>query len=241
MIKAISSKDVVINTERRVSVPNERNSGQGEVIGSAPYFGANNAITRGPQGFYVDFGPNFLIKPHFHRVDQFQIVVRGVGKIGKHDLSPVTVHYTDGFTPYGPIFCGEEGMAFFNLRSHSDVGAYPMPESKEELERKAGRARTEHTGLNLAEESRTRMEALIDPYEDGLAVFEVAAVPGAHLGDEVVGGACRYQLVLRGSLILGDHELPERSCVFASAGEVLTGRKAGPEGLHLLQAQLPYS
>lgn len=241
MIKAISSKDVVINTERRASVPNERNSGQGEVIGSAPYFGANNAITRGPQGFYVDFGPNFLIKPHFHRVDQFQIVVRGVGKIGKHDLSPVTVHYTDGFTPYGPIVCGEEGMAFFNLRSHSDVGAYPMPESKDELERKAGRSRTEHTHYKLGDDGRTRMEALIDPYEDGLAAFEVIAPAGARLGEEVVGGACRYNLVLGGSMVMGDQDLPKDSCVFASAGEVLTGRQAGPEGLHLLQVQLPYS
>jgi hypothetical protein len=241
VIKAISADDVVVDTTSRTSTPNERNSGEGTVIGSAPYFGSSAKVERGPQGFYVDFGPNFLIHPHFHRVDQFQIVVRGSGRIGKHPMDPVTVHYTDGFTPYGPIVCSEEGMAFFNFRSHSDVGAYPMPKSKDELERKAGRTRTEHTRLHLGGDRHTRMEALIDLEDDGLAAFELVAAPGSNLADEVVGGACRYQLVLSGAMVVDERELPARSAVFASAGEVLSHRRAGPEGLHLLQVQLPYA
>lgn len=241
MIKAISFADVVVDTAPRTSTPSERNSGEGTVVGSAPYFGSNRTVDRGPQGFYVEFGQDFVIHPHFHRVDQFQIVVKGHGKIGKHDLSPVTVHYTDGFTPYGPILCGEEGMAFFNFRSHSDVGAYPMPESRDELERKAGRSRTEHSRLALNGDNRTRMETLIDLTDDGLAAFELIAAPGANLAEEVVGGACRYQLVLGGSMMLDDEVLAERSAVFASAGEVLSHRRAGPDGLHLLQVQLPYA
>jgi hypothetical protein len=243
VIKTISAEDVVVDHTPHSSTPNERNSGEGTVIASAPYFGSNQAIARGPQGFYVDFGPEFMIHPHFHRVDQFQIVVRGTGKIGKHSLDPVTVHYTDGFTPYGPIDCGKEGMAFFNFRSHSDVGAYPMPASKAELERKAGRSFTEHTWFDLGggDRGRTRMEALIDLQDDGLATYELIAAPGANLPDDVVGGACRYQLVLGGSLVFEDRELPERSAVFASAGEVLSHRRAGAGGLHLLQVQLPYA
>lgn len=241
MIKAISADDVVVDRTTRESKPNERNSGQGTVIGSAPYFGSNQKIERGPQGFYVHFGPNFVIHPHFHRVDQYQITVDGTGTIGKHSMDAVSIHYTDGFTPYGPILCGPEGMAFFNFRSHSDVGAYPMPESKEELERKAGRSRTVPTRLHLNGDSSTKMEALIDLEEDGLATYEVVAPAGASLPDEVVGGACRYQLVLEGSMIFEDRELPARSVVLASAGEVLSHRRAGTKGLHLLQAQLPYA
>ena len=241
MIKAVSFADVVVDTTPRESEPNERNSGRGTVIASAPYFGSNRAVQRGPQGFYVDFGPNFLIEPHFHRVDQFQIVVRGFGSIGKHAMDPVTVHYTDGFTPYGPIVCGEEGMAFFNFRSHSDVGAYPMPASKDELERKAGRSRTEHTRCHLDGDNHTRMESLIDLTDDGLAAYEHVVAPGANLPDEVVGGACRYQLVIDGSLVVDDQDLPARSAIFASAGEVLSHRRAGAGGLHLLQVQLPYA
>src|SRR5258707_13685728 len=100
MILAVSADEVERATVPRTSVPNERNSGSGVILGSANYFGNNRAINRGPQGFYVNFGPNFHISPHFHRVDQYQIVVRGSGRIGTHDLSPVSVHYADGFTPY---------------------------------------------------------------------------------------------------------------------------------------------
>src|SRR5262245_41374714 len=44
-----------------------------------------------------------VIRPHFHRVDQFQILVAGRAQFGKHEVEPVAVHYTDGYTPYGPL------------------------------------------------------------------------------------------------------------------------------------------
>jgi hypothetical protein len=242
MLLAVSADEVERSTVPRDSVPNERNSGSGVVLESGNYFGNNQVIGRGPQGFFVHFGPNFHISPHFHRVDQYQIVVRGSGRIGKHELSPVSVHYADGFTPYGPIECGPEGMAFFNLRSHSDTGAYPMPASREALERRAGRARTEHTAFRLTDEVHSlQMRALIELQPDGLATYEVLAGPGVELVSEVAGGACRYQLVLDGSLEVGSKLLPKDSCVFASAGEVLSGHRAGPAGVHVLEVQLPYA
>jgi hypothetical protein len=242
MILAISAEEVQRSTVPRESVPNERNSGSGVVLESGNYFGSNRAIDRGPQGFFVHFGPNFHISPHFHRVDQYQIVVQGTGRIGKHELSPVTVHYADSFTPYGPIECGPEGLAFFNLRSHADTGAYPMPASRQELERKPGRARTEHTRYRLTDDVRSlQLRALIEPQPDGLATYEVLAGPAVKLLTEVAGGACRYELVLDGSLEFGGKLLPKESCVFVSAGEVLHDRRAGPNGVHMLEVQLPYA
>src|SRR4051794_30692220 len=91
------------------------------------YFGRDE-VHDGPQGFLLEIPtPQGVITPHFHRVDQFQVFVAGSGMIGKHPIAPVTVHYSDGYTPYGPIVAGPEGITFFNLRSSGDSGQHEMP------------------------------------------------------------------------------------------------------------------
>src|SRR5436309_1317297 len=68
------------------------------------YFGSGKSLEETPQAFLVEVVlPGAVIHPHFHRVPQFQIVIAGGGRIGKHPLEPVAVHYVDAFTPYGPI------------------------------------------------------------------------------------------------------------------------------------------
>ena len=62
------------------------------------------------------------IPSHFHAVNQFQVVVEGEGTLGKRAVYPWTVHYTNGFTGYGPLCAGAAGMAFFTLRNRWDAG-----------------------------------------------------------------------------------------------------------------------
>ena len=204
------------------------------------YFGKVDGYARGPQCFHSTFEPNSVIRPHFHRVDQFQVFVSGSATMGKHRLDPVTVHYADAFTPYGPINNGPAGMSFFNCRSRADVGAHWMPGSKDEMDVKAGRAITACAKLGLADALEgVRLELLIDPEDDGLAVVELVAPAGARLPSEIVEGSGRFQLVLEGSMQLRGRELPADSCAFASPGEVLSARRTGEKGLHLLELQLP--
>jgi hypothetical protein len=211
-----------------------------ESVSVVNYLGSNVSMARGPQAFVVECAPAYVITPHFHPIDQFQVFFRGSATIGKHALEPVTVHYTDGFTPYGPITGGSDGFAFFNFRARADVGALKMPESKDELARRAGRALTARCRLRLdAEVASTRLETLVDPYPDGLAVLELVAAADAVLPDEIARGSGRYQFVLAGELVLDGRVLPPDACAFAAAGDVLTGRRAGPSGLHLLEVQLP--
>jgi hypothetical protein len=205
------------------------------------YLGDSGKHQRGPQGFLVDIKtPGHVIKPHFHRVDQFQIVVGGGGTLGKHRLKPVTVHYTDGFTPYGPIVAGADGLLFFNLRSRGDVGAHYMPGEKDNLERKAGRNLVAETRAGRPEKQGSqRVRSLIEGYEDGLAVYEIVAGPNTGLLPDVAGGGGRYELVLNGGLVTDGRELGPNSLVFASAGERLPERRAGAQGVHLLEVQAP--
>ena len=47
------------------------------------YFGTSGKITMSPQGFLVESPyANARIDPHFHDIDQFQVVVAGDGHVG---------------------------------------------------------------------------------------------------------------------------------------------------------------
>jgi hypothetical protein len=240
-VKAV--EDVVyIPAEEALVKKSATMAGQGKALGRAMYFGDNRSLDRGPQAFLVDYGPYFRIDPHFHLVDQFQLFCRGEATIGKHRAVPVTVHYADAFTPYGPIVGGEDGFAFFNFRSRADIGAHLMPGSRDEMVRRAGRGLTATTRLALGDGGATvHAEALIERHADGLFATERVAGPGARLDDEIVDGACRYELVLDGVLELGGRRLARNSALVANGGDRLADRRAGPEGLHLLQVQLPHA
>ncbi|HTD92052.1 MAG TPA: hypothetical protein VK663_15415, partial [Burkholderiales bacterium] len=60
--------------------------------------------------------PGSKILSHFHGVDQFQVIIDGNGKLGQHAVGPVSLHYTNRFTGYGPIEAGPQGMSYYVLR-----------------------------------------------------------------------------------------------------------------------------
>ena len=66
--------------------------------------------------------PGARISPHFHDIDQFQIVVAGDCTMGKKDARSVTFQYADAYTPYGPIYGENEGFSFFTLRPIASGG-----------------------------------------------------------------------------------------------------------------------
>jgi hypothetical protein len=154
-----------------------------------------NAVKRhrGPQAFRVTRPPGYVIEPHFHRCDQYQVFVSGRAKYGTiYDLDPVSIHYADAFTTYGPIIVQEEEMAFFNLRSHSDTGAYYMPGSREAIEMRGGRTTTVYDTDNLSTSAGpAKVETLVEPHADGLSVEKVVSGPGELIRDhQATGSGC---------------------------------------------------
>ena len=75
---------------------------------------------RPPQAFLVEQEPNAIVHPHFHFVDQFQVVVDGGGRIGRHDVGPIMAHFAGACTGYGPITPGDGGLKYFTLRASAD-------------------------------------------------------------------------------------------------------------------------
>src|SRR4051812_9780396 len=65
---------------------------------------------------------------HFHYVNQFQLVVGGSGRIGRHEVRPLTVQFAGAHTSYGPLVAGEDGLDYLVLRDAINPGLRLMPE-----------------------------------------------------------------------------------------------------------------
>ncbi len=88
-----------------------------------------------PHAFLIEQDPDTTILPHFHRQNQFQVIVGGGGSLGRHAVQPLLVHYAGAYTGYGPIVCGVQEVQYLTLRPRYDSGAQFMPEARERLVR----------------------------------------------------------------------------------------------------------
>ena len=231
MIHVASSTDAV------VKVVQDRD---GESLRIRDFIGTVSS-TEGPQGFLVN--KDLPIKPHFHRGDQYQVVVAGGGRIGKEPVHGVTVHYTDGFTPYGPIVPDERGIWFFTLRNEAERGAFRMPGSREHMERKAGRALSAHVRTDSEAPlylDAPRERELWDRQADGLAAWVIEAGPAmAVRTPEAVGSGGQYLVVTEGSVMHESRELPRWSCLFVGVEDEPPALQTGASGVALLVLQFP--
>ncbi len=212
-----------------------------QAVLSQSFFGQVEVQLRGPQCFRAKVPvAGHVIRAHFHPVDQFQVVVGGGGTIGRHPYDPISVHYVDSYTPYGPVTMGDAGLEWFTFRTHADVGAFYVPESREFQRRRAGRfAEVALAPTRPVPDARSVViSSVIEEADDGLAAFELVAGPDAGIKQSTARGSGRYELVLAGSLIVDDKSLALHSVMFSGPGERLVGR-AGPDGVRLLSLQLP--
>ena len=220
--------------------------GEGRESWVSRFFKATADNPEQPVAFLVEKKPGSVIAPHFHEVNQFQVIVGGYGKLGKQEVKPFLLHYTNGFTGYGPITAEDEGISFFTLRNRFDPGgARFFPEGRSFMQPARKRHRvSQHLVLSDDEalKSRTReaLETAIEPEDDGLAAWFLRAVPGAkiHAPSPVDGGG-QYLVVARGMLLYNGEGFPELSCVYVSADSEPMPLEAGVEGLEVLIAQFP--
>ncbi len=88
-----------------------------------------------PTVFMVEMQANTSTPPHFHRNNQFQVVVKGGGSIGPHALGEVTVHYAGAYTGYGPLVAGDAGLSYITLRPVFETGAQWIPAQRDQMVR----------------------------------------------------------------------------------------------------------
>ena len=200
-----------------------------------------------PMAYLVEQPPGSRVQSHYHQADQFQVVVAGGGHLGRHEIGPLTVHYTNAFNAYGPIQAGPNGVQYFTLRNAYDPGAQYLPEKKERL-KAATRTFLQATELvgqaqwsDLLPLDSVQSEEVLATTEGGMGAWRHRLPPGASVqGPDPATGAGQYWIVTAGRLVQTDgSELPALSTIFVQPDDPAFEAWAGSAGLEVLVLQYP--
>jgi rubredoxin len=195
-----------------------------------------------PMAFLAEGTPHRVIKPHFHEVDQFQVIVSGGGVIGKHPLSLNAVHFSRAHTPYGPLTGAEQGVGFLTLRAHWDPGAQYLDKDKEKLKSVPNRKPWQVTEAPKFEGNADVNIHTFSQIKDerGLAAYSLKLAPGAETaGPDASKGNGQYIIVTKGSLNYQGKEYKAISIGFTKPDEGYFPIVAGPDGVEALVLNFP--
>lgn len=197
-----------------------------------------------PMAFLAEGTPYRVIAPHFHEVDQFQVIVSGGGVIGKHPLSINAVHFSRAHTPYGPLTGAEHGVGFLTLRAHWDPGAQYLhnPESKDKLVKVEGRKPWQVTEAPVFEgDADVNVHAFKEIKDErGLAAYSVKLKPGVTMATpDPAQTNGQYLIVTKGSLTYQGKEYKAISIAFTKPHEGSFPVVAGAEGVEALVLNFP--
>lgn len=198
-----------------------------------------------PQSFLVEQPANSTILSHFHRQNQFQVVVGGSGSIGRHALQPLSVHYAGAYTGYGPLLAGPQGLDYMTLRPQYDPGANFLPEARDELARGPKRHWTSDQLTPMAADGLRALDAVrvtevLALQDDGLAVIQYSLPPSASCAALAPGGSAgQFLLVIGGGLEHAGALLQARENLFVSADEPAYALRAGAAGAEVLLLRYP--
>jgi len=198
-----------------------------------------------PQAFLVEGTAGRVIKPHFHDHDQYQVVVRGGGVLGKHPVQANAVHFSRSHTPYGPIIFGEEPLAFLTLRAQKDPGAQYLDNAASKAKLSTMENRKPWQATELARFTKPDADAAVNAFteikdDQGLASFSMTVAPGARAAaPDPAGTNGQYLIVTAGSLVRDGKEYNALSVGFVRADEGPLEVEAGTGGLEMLVLHFP--
>lgn len=201
------------------------------------YIGSPGIIDEKPQAFLVDrLYPGARIDPHFHDIDQFQVVVEGACRMGKKPAGPVTFQYADAYTPYGPIVGEAQGFAFFTLRPIASGGFFAMPGNRHNMPGRAGRniAGLFDTECPSPAPGAVVHEALMADQADGASAMGIRLGAGAVTNGPPSNAGGQYYLVCKGDVRAEGKDLQRRSLIHVKPGEAAPNLRAGPNGAAVL-------
>jgi hypothetical protein len=204
------------------------------------YIGSPGVIDANPQAFLVDrLYSGARIDPHFHDIDQFQVVVGGYCRMGKKEAKPVTYQYADAYTPYGPIVGNEQGFAFFTLRPIASGGFFAMPGNRHNMPCRAGRNLAGRFDLEAARprDGECIQEDLMAPQDDGVDATGYRFGAGASISGPPSDAGGQYFLVCDGEVRCAGKSLSEGSLVHVAPGESALDLVGGQNGANVLMLQ----
>ncbi len=237
MAFAVAFKDVKENREIR-----DTPGGGG---GSTIFFGSRNTPDF-PHARLAEQDPGRYTAPHFHTLDQFQIMVSGKGRFGRHEITPYGIHFTRAYTPYGPLMADpRDGMNFIVLRTRFDPGSHDLPEAQDRLMQVPDRNPWQITRQAIFPtlQSEALLHAVPDMRDDrGLAAYSLSMRPDSTIrGPDPSNGNGQYVVALKGSVWHDDQELIAPALIFVWPHEDPYRIKSGPAGLQALVVNFPRS
>ena len=244
MVMAVSS-EVAARSRRMGQSPNGETRWYTDFIGEKA-----QKVEDRPESNLVEMGANQTVMPHFHQVNQFQIMTNGSGSLGRGGLSLVALHYTDHNTAYGPIKSGPYGLCLFTIRAQCDPSATYLhqPGYREALKPSKQRyILSEDIQLSVPAVMQNRvdtvLEDLLDPAtdsSDGLAAHMLRMGAGARFtGPDPRATGGQYYMVLNGTMEYGGARYPAWSMLFSGRTEEALEVAAGAAGVEALLLHFP--
>ena len=241
MVRAVGFDEVKALRKRR-----EVRDGDGGFF-QTPYLESDQGSNQ-PQANLNHPDPGVIAGTHFHEVDQFQVVVGGTGKIGRHPLAPYSVHFARAYTPYGPLeSLPGEGLQFLVLRCRYDPGSRRLPKAQELLDRVSNRQPwqvSRHAEFGDPGPDASKLVPIPGMQDHrGLSGYTLQMQPHAHAQTpDPRTSDGQYLVVVRGSAVLGDGaEKGAIALVYSSPEDGPLSLQAGAAGLDALILSFPRS
>ncbi len=223
-----------------------KNSGGPDRPASTNYFffRPRQDVPEAPSAFLAQYDPGDDSCTHYHAVDQFQILVKGKGRLGRHEVEPYYVHFSRAYTPYGPLQAdADTGWTFMTLRTHYDPGAQRLPGALPKLKQIADRDPWQVTtmatfpakgnGVTIADMPEVRNDHGLFVKTVTMAANTRALAPAPDRGDG------QFVIVVEGSMIHAGAERRALTVVFIEPSESAFELSAGPDGLEALILNFP--
>jgi hypothetical protein len=189
----------------------------------------------GPEAIRARISAGYEVEPHFHLAAQFQLLLEGSMQFPTFRLEAPAVHYTEHNVPYGP-FVVSQGHDMLVL--HTKPGGVIMMRDRERRRQANTRGREltccahEVEWELLPGYAGARRKVLI-PASAGPSVEILECPP--HLELKVPPPPYgRYEVVHKGSALVGEKVLGPRGLRFVEAGEEAAPLVCGPEGAMLI-------
>jgi rubredoxin len=191
-----------------------------------------------------------VIHTHFHRNDQWQVIVGGKGAFGRHKVAPYAIHFTRAYTPYGPTVADSEtGIASLTLFARYEVDAYYLPESLETLNQVPNRRPYQLTRqIALPSQRGRRIESgtvLLEEVpgvrdDEGLGAYALTMAPNTRTtAPDPATGDGQFLIVVTGGLWHENRMLQALTIVFTKPTEAAFSVHAGDDGLEAIIVNYP--
>ena len=224
----------------RAQAVSRRVISDGKISKVLDYFGGA-APSDTAQAYLVEVR-NYVTRPHFHPVDQFQILYGSPGSLlGRRPIGDLVVHYADAHTVYGPLIGADPPLRYFTLRAEPTTVTAYMPESRALLPGPGGR--NLHSDLDPLPAApgpgHVTSSRLLGDERDGLEVSYLAAGPGARITIPGAGPAGQFFFLVAGAIESEAVRCPPESMGWQPPGSPTWEVTAGQDGAGVLVLRYP--